>query len=458
MTPPSTDSTDRSDPVRLVCLAALVATHGLVRLAERYLPEYLAALGYGPIVVGVLVTLGLGIAVAASERSRAVTDGGSTPAVGTRSTAAALLATVLAAIGLFTWAGAPTLDSLLGTPLSALGWLALGVALLGGWHLAGPARGLWPTERCAATPPSSGNGLEADGAGDRSPRWVTVPNGRTRIVVGALGVAAAAVIATAAMASADAVGAGFALLAAAGATTALVGAVALGSVRDRPPLLGGRPGRDGRSGDADSSLTVVRDAVSRLPDRRRWAVIGDALVRVAFAGILPYLILLVAEYRAIGLSMGGLSFAPTAVFGLFVLAEAGGAILGAMAAPALVSRIDRRHLLVLGLTGLSLVPMALVVAPARASAVAALFGALGCRTVIEPIRPTAGASARAAPVPGSELPPEIRTGVEVAVVPAPLLGGLLYAIDPLVAVTAATTVGLLGVRELVRAFSFDGYR
>ncbi|WP_408959287.1 transporter [Natrinema sp. 74] len=458
MTLPSTDSTDRSDPVRLVCLVALVATHGLIRLTERYLPEFLAALGYGPIVVGSLATLGLGVAVAAFERPFGTADGDTATELEVQSTVAAVLATTLAAIGLFAWAGAPTLDALLGTPLSALGWLALGVILLGGWHAGGPARRLWPGETRAATPRSRAAAFEADETDDRSPRRVAVPDRRTRIVVGAIGVAAAAVVATAAVASADAVGAGFALLAAAGAAAALVGAIALGTVRDRPPLLGDWPPSHGRSDDATPTLTVVRDAVSRLPDRRRWAVIGDALVRVSIAGIVPYLILLIAEYRSIGLAVGGLSLSPAAAFGLFVLAEAGGAVLGAVASPALISRIDRRHLLALGLTGVSLLPMALVAAPARAAVIAALFGALGCRTAIDPIRPTVGTSARAAPVPGTELPAEVRTAVRAAIVPAPLIGGVLYAIDPVVAVTAATTVGLLGVRELVRAFSFDGYR
>ncbi|UHQ98635.1 transporter (plasmid) [Natrinema zhouii] len=460
MTPPSNDSTERSDPVRLVCLVALVASHGLLRLAERYLPEFLSALGYGPIVVGALVTLGFGVAATASEHSSGVTgDESATPL---ETTATAVLSTVLAAVGLFAWAGSPALDTLLGTPLSALGWLAIGVVLLQAWHVAGPARGLWPVDTRVGAPPASET--DADDAAlepAESPRKTTVPDRRTRIVVGALGVGAAAVFSTAAVASADAVGAGFALVAAAGAAVTLVGAVALGTVRERLPLLGGRPVTDDRDRDqqeADSSLTVVRRAVSQLPDRRRWAVIGDALVRVAIAGIAPFLILLVVEYRAIALSIGGLSLAPAAVFGLFVLAEATGAIVGAVAFPALASHVDRRALLAGGLTAVSLLPMALVAAPASAVVVAGLFGLLGLRTAIAPLRPTVGASAAAAPVPGSGLPGEVRTAVRAAVVPAPLVGGLLYAIDPLAAFTAATTVGLIGVRELARAFTFDGYR
>ncbi|QLG50360.1 transporter [Natrinema halophilum] len=471
MTSSPTDSTERIDPIRLVCLVALVASHGLVRLAERYLPEFLSALGYGPIVVGSLVTLGMGVAVVASDRSDNVSNDMATTL---ETTATVVLSTALAAVGLFAWAGSPTLDTLLGTPLSALGWLATGVVLLQAWYVGGPGRHLWPIDTRATAQTSGLSSAPADESdgGDRSARRTATIDRRTRTVVGALGVAAAAVFATAAVASADTVGAGFALIAATGAAVALVGAVALGTVRDRSPLLGDRlrsgggtndertndGGANDASLDADSSLTAFRDAVSRVPDRRRWAVIGDALVRVATAGIAPFLILLVVEYRAIALSVGGLSLAPAAVFGLFVLTEAGGAVFGAIGAPALIDHLDRRALLAAGLAGISLLPMAIIAAPPQAGVVAGLFGLLGCRTAIEPLRPTVGTSTRASPVPGSRLPEEIRTAVRIAIVPAPLVGGILYAIDPLVAFTAATTVGLLGVRELGRAFTFGRHR
>ncbi|QCS43466.1 transporter [Natrinema versiforme] len=452
MTQHSIDPVERSDPVRLVCLATLVSTHGLIRLAERYLPEFVSALGYGPIVVGSLVTLGLGIAVAATEYSSGPIGGDSTPL---EARAVAVLSALLAAVGLLAWAGSPALDTLLGTPLSALGWLAIGVALLQAWHVRGPARGFWPVDTRVTSSPSTA----ADEDRDCSPTRAVGSDRRTPVVLGALGVVAAATFATTAVASADTVRTGFALVAATGAAVAIVGAIALGTLGDRSPLSGGGAASDDREGGAttesDPSITVVRSAVSRLPDRRRWAVIGDAVVRVAIAGISPFLILLVVDYRPIALSVGGLSLAPAAVFGLFVLVEAAGATLGAVAFPALASRVDRRALLAVGLAALSLLPMALVAAPANAAVVAALFGLLGCRTAIEPLRPTVGSSGRASPVPGPRLPGEIRTAVRVAVVPAPLLGGLLYAIDPVVAFTVATTVGLLGVRELGRAFTSD---
>ena len=457
MTQHSSNASERTDPVRIVCLVALVASHGLIRLAERYLPEFVVALGSGPIVAGALVTVGFGVAVAVSEYANGASAGESTPDLAP--IAAAVTAALIGATGLLAWAGAPALDTLLGTPLTALGWLAVGIVLLQAWHVRGPVGRLWPTDTRAASPPSSA----ADVDGDRSLRRAFVADRQPRLVVGALGVAAAAVFASAAVASAGGVRAGFALIAATAAAVSLVGAVALGSVGEQPTPFGDRRrseprGEGDHDADAaiegDSALGTVSSAASRLPDRRRWAVIGDGLVRVALAGSWPFLILLVVEHRAIGLSLGGLSLAPAAAFGLFVLAEAAGAVVGAVAAPELASRLDRRALLAVGLAVVSLLPMALVAAPAHAGVVAALFALLGCRTAIEPLRPTVGASARVAPTPGPRLPDAVRTAVRFAVVPAPLVGGLLYAIDPILAFTVATTVGLLGVRELGRAFQF----
>ncbi|QRV15727.1 transporter [Haloterrigena salifodinae] len=467
MTQHPTDAADRTDPIRIVCLVALATSHGLIRLAERYLPEFVVAIGSGPIVAGALVSLGLGVAVAASRRS---SDADAGPTSDLAPAAAAVASVLVAAVGLLAWAGAPTLDALLGTPLSALGWLAVGIVLLQAWHVHGPVRDLWPTDTRASAPPSSA----VPARNETSIRRGAVDRRRTWIVVGALGLAAAAVFAAAAVANAGGVRAGFAIVTATGAAVTLVGAVALGSAGERTSTLAGRVLGDGLAegnrdsesetyrdetttaapADAESPLGAVSSAASRLPDRRRWAVVGDALVRVALAGSWPFLILLVVEYRSIGLSVGGLSLAPAAVFGLFVLAEAAGAVVGAVAAPALASQLDQRAVLAVGLAVVSLLPMGLVAAPSNAGIVAVLFALLGCRTAIEPLRPTVGESARVAPVPGPRLPDAVGTAVQAAVVPAPLIGGLLYAVDPIFAFTIATTVGLLGVRELGRAFAF----
>lgn len=415
------DDCEQSAPVRRLRLAALAAGHGLVRLTERYLPALVVALGDGPIAVGALAALGLGTAATAARSSSIADEDGESTRV------PAAIAALLAVVGLLAVAGAPALDDLFGTPLSALGWLVVGVVLLQAWHVFGLTRRLWPTDTRTSSGSSTSFGTET-----RAER-------RTRLVCGALGVGVAAAIATAAVASTGGVRPGVALLATIGAAVVLVCAV-----------VPGRAGVVSRVGD--ESLENARNVVPTVPDRRRWAVVGDALVRVATVGIAPFLILLLAVHEPIGLSIGGRSLAPAAVFGLFVLAEATGALCGAIVAPSLASRVDRRGLLAVGLAVVSLFPMALVAAPGSAS-VAALFALFGGRTAIEPLRPTLG-DVRAAPVPGSRLPEGVRSAVRLAVVPAPLVAGVLYALEPLIAFTAATTVGLLGVRELGRAFSF----
>ncbi|WP_247730213.1 transporter [Halovivax limisalsi] len=474
---------DRTDPVGVVCLVALAATHGLVRLTERYLPAYVVELGYGPIVVGGLATVGFGASAVVAERGTAsgrdVPSGAESSGADASASEAAhpaasigpaapLRTSLLAAAGLCVVAGATTLDALLGTPLSALGWLAVAVAALQPWHASGPTRSLWPFETLVPSIPS-GRDRRSTSSESRSIRG-------TGVVVGGVSVAVAAIVATAAVASAEELVAGITLLATAGAAVALVAAVALGTSegeRDGREA-GRRPNadedvRDGASNRSiasssvgsqrrgDSSIERVRTAWSGRSGADRPAIVGDALVRFAVAGIAPFLVLLVVD-RGIGLSVGPLSLEPAGAFALFVLAEAAGAILGALASESLAARLGRRAALAGGLVILSLVPTAFVAIAARPALVAAAFGLFGFRTAIEPLRPAVGIDGRAVPVLESPPPPDLRSALRLALVPAPLVAGVLYAIDPLLAFTAATTTGVLGVRELSRAFDFGAGR
>lgn len=494
--PPTPGATlARLGPSRLVLVVALVAFHGLVRLAERYLPEFLSAVGRGPVVAGAVATVGLAVAV--GVRRVEATD--------LRPVGVALVATALATVGLLTWAGASSLDALLGIPLTAIGWILIGAALIPLWDALGPGRTLGPDGDGFALagplsitpgPKPTRNGkcdaVDAGSVGDR----------RTRLVAGALGTAGAAVLATAAFAGGDTVHTGFSLLTAVGAAAGLVTIVTLAVVdrattaddevrgdREGPTADDGRtdvePRPDGKSptdGEAPSgtpspsrstdrattdpetllSIEDVRRAYASLPDDVRWPVLGDALVRLGTALASLFLVLLVADYHAVSLSIGAVSLSPVAVFGLLVLAEAVGAVAGAFVAPELERRdLDRRAVLAGGLLALSLVPLALVAAPPSAAVLAALFALFGARTALRPFRPTlgertGGESTTGARTSGAStddrLPRPVLFAIRVALVPAPLIGGLLYAISPVVAFGLATTIGLLGVRELLRAF------
>ncbi|WP_323171140.1 transporter [Natrialba sp. PRR66] len=461
----------RFDPVRIVLLVTLVTSHGLIRVAERYFPEFLSALGYGPIVAGLLVSTGLGVAVVVTASATAGLNSGDEAETGDRNAETrshpvrviAVVSVLLATLGLFVWTGAPTLDTLLGTPLSALGWLAVGVVLLQAWHSFGPVRTLWPTDTRIVGRKTRSARTEADeftpsGAG-------RAHDARADAVVGALGIGAGALVVTAAIAIVGGVKTGFSIVAATGAAVTLVAAITRGVVgeTDRLPLVGRTEAPSAARSRVPDSVASVRRAIAALPDRRRWTITGDALVRLALVGSTPYLVLLFVEEQPLSLSVGGRSLMPAALFGAFVLAEAGGALLGAIAAPRLVSAVDRRWLLTLGLAGVSLVPMALV-ATSSVAIVALLFAVLGCRTAIEPLRPTVGPTTRPshdvspdadATALGLPPPEPLQTAVRVALVPAPFVGGLLYAIHPVAAFTVATTVSLLGVRELLRSFSFE---
>ncbi|WP_242695478.1 transporter [Halomontanus rarus] len=492
MTPPSSPAppppespsepslVDRLGPDRLVLVVALVAFHGLVRIAERYLPEYLRAIGYGPIVVGLLASIGLAVAVGVR-----LVDA-SEPASSRRGRHyRALFAALLGTLGLLAWAGAPTLDALLGTPLTAIGWLLVGVVLLGLWHGWGPdelgalddggstrsgSAGDIVTTATSSTAlessPSETDDEHAHGrsSGTRDRRTRTWTWIRTRTVTAALGLAGGAVLATAAFSGAETVRAGFALLVAAGSAVGLVAAVAFGLVVTVSGTTASSPDENGdANGDgggpqppppAFPALEDVREAADTLPSATRWTILGDALVRLATAMTLPFVVLIVVEYHAVSLSIGPVSLPPTAVFAPLVLAEAVGAAAGALAAPTLGTRVDRRWLLAGGLVVPAVFPLALVAAPSSAAVLAGLFAAVGCRTALESTRPTGGAMTHAVAGAGvrarTAIPETLRTAIRVALVPAPLVGGVLYAIGPVAAFSLATTVGLLGVRELLR--------
>lgn len=406
-----------TDPAR-AALVALVALHGLVRLSERYLGAYLVDLGRGPIAVGLAGSAALAVAVGARHVGTPDLDG----IVDADGNAVAALAAALAAGGLLLWAGAPALDALLGTPITALGWVLAGVLLLAPWHAIGPGAAL-----------SLGDGGVAlsapGGAADR------------RRVAGALGVGGAAALATVVFAGADGLAAGVALLAATGAAIGLAAATAAGTAGGSAlPLDVDPPATN------VPSLADLRAAFAALPAETGWAILGDALVRFAAATTSLLLALVVVDARAVGLSVGAASLSPAATFGLFVLAEAAGAAAGAAGARTLGESVDRRWLLAGGYLVVSLVPLALVAAPATPWVFALAFAAFGGRTALGPHRPTVG------PSDGTRFraPPEIGAAVRIALVPAPLVGGVLYAISPVTAFGIASTIGVLGARELVR--------
>ncbi|MCU4741675.1 transporter [Natronoglomus mannanivorans] len=451
---PEPSLVDRLGPDRLVLLVALVGFHGLVRIAERYLPAYVEALGYGPVVVGLLASLGLAVAVGV----RFVDGESDETSSGRRRHHLALVATLFGALGLLVWAGAPTLDALLGTPLSAVGWLLVGVVLLGLCHGWGPDETGSLRGRGVAF---GGSVIDLDAASRTRIRT------RTRTIAAALALAGGAVLATTAFSGAETVRAGFALLVAAGSTVGLVAAVALGVARtaSRTDDSGSGQTKDGSEAaplpsTALPTLEDVRETVDALPAETRWTVAGDTLVRLATAMTLPFVVLVVVDYHAVALTVGPVSLPPAAVFGPLVLAEAIGAVAGALAAPMLRPRVDRRWHLAAGLVVPAVFPLALVAAPSSVAVLAALFALVGCRTALEPVRPTESVvtqtvarvreRGRGRRRSRAAVPETLRTAIRVALVPAPLLGGVLYAIGPVAAFSLATTVGLLGVRELLR--------
>ncbi|MFC4990393.1 transporter [Saliphagus infecundisoli] len=422
-------------PTTLVFAVASVACHGLVRLAERTLPAFLAALGWGPIAAGVVATVGLAVAVGIGGLG----PGDSLP----RAAVAAL-----AALGLVVWAGAPAIDGLLGTPLSALGWLLVGATLLAAWNadgVVGPdGSGFAATGPLADTDGSRGAG---DAGLLRDPR--------TRHLAGAVGTAGAAGLAAATFAGTGA-DAGFPVLAVTGAVCGLT-AAAGGADRRRPddPDRGDSPSRaDPTPVTGVSDVAELRREWESLPAGVRTAAVGDGLVRAATSLVALSLVLVVDA----GVSIApGRSLPPLSAFALLVGVESLGALAGVAATPAIVERADPRRMLTGGLAVLAVVPLSVVAAGPDVAVLGVLFALFGARTALRPFRPTLGGRATAPPGADDDrrtvprTPPTVRGAIRAALVLAPLAGGALYALSPVVAFGLATSLGLLGVRELSRS-------
>lgn len=428
----------RLGPTTLVFVIASVACHGLVRLAERTLPAFLAALGWGPIVAGTVATAGLAVAVGVNG----IGGSGSVPSV---------IVAAFAALGLMVWAGAPTLDGLLGTPLSPLGWLLVGAVLLAVWNAYGV---LGPDgSGFAATGPVTGTDSRSRirGAGP-------LCDPRTRLLAGTVGVAGAATLATAAFAGTGAV-AGFPLLAVAGAVcgvTAAVGAAGFRQPDDHAErdssLLPADPASVSLPGFPN--LADLRGEWDSLPADVRSAAIGDGLVRAATSLVALFLVALVVD-AGVSFIAGQFSVPSLAVFALFVGAESLGALAGAAATPVIVERADPRRILTGGLVVLAVLPLSFVAAGSDVLLLAVLFALFGARTALRPFRPTLAGRVTATPEEDNgqrtipRTPLKVRKAIRAALVPAPLAGGALYAVSPVVAFGLATSVGLLGVRELL---------
>ncbi|WP_227354534.1 hypothetical protein [Haladaptatus salinisoli] len=394
--------------------AFTVGFGALVAVALRYVPEYLRLLGARAWLVGLFGSAALGLSLVAPAVRRDVER-----AVGRRTT---LVVGAVATGGLVLWLSAPFLGAFSAIVVAFEPWV---------WVLAGlPFLWLWRTDSSAfLSRLRRTNSFETDGGTNRRAPFLAA-----LAVAGGLFVGAPDFLA------------GYQVLLALAASAGLTAAVAaeIRAVDDADESAAERS--DGGSDPPDvPSASRARAALRELSSTNRSLLLGDVLVRFAVGMVAYFLVIVVVHHLRLEATAFGVRFQPEATFALLLAVETATAMAGGPLATRLAAEVSAKGVAVAGVLVAALVP--LLVATAESVAVAvALFACLGGSLTTRPVRERLLAEAtRSNGVSDAYL-----VARRAAVVPAPLVGGLLYGFGAELAFGLATCVGLLGCREFLR--------
>ncbi|WP_158057200.1 MFS transporter [Halorussus halophilus] len=378
-----------------------------VGVLARYVPAYLRAFGVGPILVGV-VWSGWLLARAAL------------PYVGHEALAdlhpRALLAGfgTLAMLGLFVWLAAPHAES-----FDPWLWVLAGGVVLETWRSHGPG----------VTFTVEGRNLSTD----RFARSLATTRTFRRVGV-LLGLSLLVVL----FAMVGEFRPGFQLVVAVVAcvgAAATVGRIVLGETDLEVPLR------------SPPSSERVRSDLTELATQRRSLLLGDTLFRFARGMFYPFLILVVAD-RAVPAQVAGFSLSPIAIFTVALVAETLLALVASMPATRLADELGSLPVAIGGVLVVAFVPLGLASVPPTLLGISVLFACFGLGVATRPVRRSL--VARATREVGRDAAELYRLVRRLLVVPSAIVGGLLYANSPTMALGLATSVALLGCWELLR--------
>ena len=232
-------------------------------------------------------------------------------------------------------------------------------------------------------------------------------------------------------------------------------------------------------GDSFEGIRAIRDDLRAMPEALRPLLIADTLVRFANGMVYVFFILVVTRLFGVGLSTTlplpwgewAITLSPQAFFGYLLGIEMLVALLVMMPAAKAAERVGLKPVVAVGFAVYAVFPILLINAPQTAWALVLLFAVSGLRF--------AGLPSHKALVVG---PAEAGTGGRVTgsyylvrntvVIPSAALGGLLwegfsnpltgtelFAGSPTVAFTLATVIGLIGTGYfLVFGKEFEAYR
>jgi len=418
----------------LVLSLAMFAFSLGFQMTNRFLPEYLVALGASGFVVGLFGTVGNVVSAVYPYPGGAVSD-----RIGSRY--ALTLFGLCSTAGFAVWLVAPALGTVTvaGLTLRPWLWVFVGLLLAQAWKSFGLGATFAVVKQ--ATEPSR---LAAGFAGTETFR-------RTAFLVGP-------VLAAVLIGLHPAFVVSFRYVLAVAVAFGAVGTLVQHRLYDAS---------EDTIGDSFAGVSQLRRDLRDLPAELRPLLVGDTLVRFANGMVYVFFVLVVTRLREVGLSttvsVAGLSYAvdlsPQAFFGYLLGVEMLVALLVMAPAARLAESVGLKPVVAAGFAVYAVFPVVLIAAPASAAAMVAVFAFSGLRFAGLPSHKAliVGPAERGA---GGRVTGSYYLLRNAVVIPSAALGGSLWAfVSPAVAFALAAAVGVAGTGYFL-AFGreFDAYR
>ncbi|EMA65115.1 major facilitator superfamily protein [Halorubrum aidingense JCM 13560] len=430
------DDVDLLDPFRqffslrrdvLVLSLAMFAFSLGFQMTNRYVPEYLSALGASAFVIGLFGTVGNVIGAVYPYPGGRLSD-----RIGSR--VALTLFGLLSSLGFAVWLVAPTLGTVTvaGVVLEPWIWIFVGLFLAQAWKSFGLGA-TFAIVKQSVPPARLARGFAS-----------TEVFRRSAFLIGPL--IAAGVIQYVADFTA-----GFQYVLAVALLFAVVATGLQHVLYDAS---------EDTLGKEFEGVREVVDDLRTLPPELRPLLVGDTLVRFANGMVYVFFVIVITQFLEVGLDVGPLSLSPPAFFGVLLAIEMLVALVSMPPAARVAERVGLKPVVALGFLVYAVFPVLLISVPAdtplTAPLVVALFAFSGLRF--------AGLPAHKALIVG---PAERDAGGRVSgsyylvrnaiVIPSAALGGLIYGGfsvpttglafpgSPTVAFGLASAFGLVGV-------------
>jgi MFS family permease len=431
-----TEDVDVLDPFRqffslrrdvLVLSLAMFAFSLGFQMTNRYVPEYMSALGASALVIGLFGTVGNVIGAVYPYPGGRLSD-----RIGSR--VALTLFGLLSSLGFGVWLVAPTLGTVTvgGVAFEPWIWIFVGLFLAQAWKSFGLGA-TFAIVKQSVPPERLARGFAS-----------TEVFRRTAFLIGPL--IAAGIIQ---YAGDFTVSFQYVL-----AVALLFGVVATGLQHVLYDA------SEDTLGKRFEGMSEVVEDLRSLPPELRSLLVADTLVRFANGMVYVFFVIVITRFLDVGLDVGPVSLSPAAFFGVLLAIEMLVALVSMPPAARAAERVGLKPVVALGFLVYAVFPVLLISVPAdtplTAPLVVGLFAFSGLRF--------AGLPAHKALIVG---PAERDTGGRVSgsyyllrnavVIPSAALGGLIYggfsvpgtevsvAGDPVIAFGIASAIGLLGV-------------